>query len=425
MMALPTLIVEAQLGGSPGDDYLLLGDSTRGKLGVGKLAPQFAGTDISQWVLTLDIERGRQRLLEEYSAGQATIVLRNTDGRFDPANLNGPYVSGGVSLLRPMVRVRVRATWAGVTYDLFHGFADAWEPRWELGGRSGVCVLTVTDGFKVLSAFDPSAESSPQGAGESTGERIDRILDMVGWPATDRDIDAGNSTCQATTLGKNALAEINEVALSEGGYFYISADGKATFRDRHSRIEDTRSIQVQATYDDDGTDLPYADVRVIDDAELVKNIISATRIGGAAQEKSDSASISFYLKRPYVASNLWHEDDVETANWASWALQLFKDHESRVESITVYPESNPAALWPVVLGAQFGDLVLVIRRPAGAGYTSSKHVFVEGIAHRWSADQPTWQTVFRFSSATKLYQQWLILGSTVSGQLGVGKLAPY
>jgi hypothetical protein len=51
-----------------------------------------------------------------YEAGTLSVELNNGDRRFDPTNLSGPYVSGGVSELTPMVRVRLTAIWAGIAY---------------------------------------------------------------------------------------------------------------------------------------------------------------------------------------------------------------------------------------------------------------------------------------------------------------------
>src|SRR5258708_24560160 len=53
-------------------------------------------TDISTYVLHLDITRPSTRLqgpLWQYQAGPCRVVLDNSDGRFDPDNLAGPYTS--------------------------------------------------------------------------------------------------------------------------------------------------------------------------------------------------------------------------------------------------------------------------------------------------------------------------------------------
>ena len=53
-------------------------------------------TDISTYVLNLQVTRPSTRLqgpLWQYQAGTCQVVLDNSDGRFDPDNLAGPYIS--------------------------------------------------------------------------------------------------------------------------------------------------------------------------------------------------------------------------------------------------------------------------------------------------------------------------------------------
>jgi hypothetical protein len=89
--------------------YLVLDDPERGKLDVGKLAPGGGGAsiggeifeDVSAYLSSLSTRQGATRVespLIRYEAGEASCVLRNEDRRFDPTNLNGPYVSGSGSL---------------------------------------------------------------------------------------------------------------------------------------------------------------------------------------------------------------------------------------------------------------------------------------------------------------------------------------
>ena len=420
-MSFPTLRVEAAFGGAPGTEYLHLDDAARGKFDTGLLAPDAVFTDITADVRGVSTKRGRQRLLESFGAGTCEIVLDNSTGDYDPNNLSGLYVSAGASLVKPMVRVRVRADRAGTVYDLFYGFADEWDTSWPSYGKDAICVLRATDGFKVLARHEPGAASASAGASEGSGTRIGRILTSAGWPATDRDLDTGNSTVQATTLASGSLAEMQDVALSEGGYLFVSASGKVTFRDRHSRIEDSRSINIQATFDDDGTDLAYSGIAVFNDDDLIKNSITATRTGGAAQAINDSTSIGAFFTRTYNVTGMWLETDAEVLNWATWVLNLFKTYETRVDSLTLHPQ-RADALWPIALGSEFGDLMRVLRRP-GSSDVIDRYVFLEGVEHQ--IGPKSWETRFTFSSASGIYASWMILDNTVSGKFDTGKFAPY
>jgi len=105
-------------------------------------------TDISAYLMSFTINRGRQRELDRYAAGRASILLDNTDRRFDPNYSSSPYYPNVV----PMRRVRIRATYNAVTYDVFNGYADGWRQTYAPPGQA-FCELSVTDAFKVLAGI--------------------------------------------------------------------------------------------------------------------------------------------------------------------------------------------------------------------------------------------------------------------------------
>src|SRR5688500_4635477 len=100
-MTFPTLIVEVGFVSSAStSSYLFLDDSARGKLNTGTLAPADVWTDVSSYVIHANVTRGSRRAdgpLVRYEAGQASIVFKNDDRRFDPTNTAGPYSAAGVS----------------------------------------------------------------------------------------------------------------------------------------------------------------------------------------------------------------------------------------------------------------------------------------------------------------------------------------
>src|SRR5450631_11618 len=102
----PTLSVNLGFNISPTVNYLVLDDPTRGKLNTATLAPN-AGvwTDITAYVFDITTSRGRNRLLQAYKTGSCSLRLDNSDGRFDPNNLAGPYVANSVTQLQPEVLV--------------------------------------------------------------------------------------------------------------------------------------------------------------------------------------------------------------------------------------------------------------------------------------------------------------------------------
>lgn len=106
-------------------------------------------TDISDYVRAFNTNRGRQRELDKFMAGRLQLVLANDDRRFDPLYTAGPYYPNVI----PMRRVRVRATFGGVTYDLFTGFVDSWGQTYQ-GPKEALADVAVTDAFKFLANLE-------------------------------------------------------------------------------------------------------------------------------------------------------------------------------------------------------------------------------------------------------------------------------
>ncbi|MGW3809075.1 hypothetical protein [Micromonospora sp. NPDC005113] len=251
MTDMAVLTVEVGFSSPTTGTYLHLDDEERGLLNSATLAPDNLWVDVTEWVTSVSTRRGATRVegpTLRFEAGTATIVLRNEDRRFDPTNLAGPYVAGGATQVEPMRAVRIRATWNGVTYSVWRGFADDWQVAYD-GPTASVVTLTCSDAFRVFAGYDRNAIAAV-GSGENSGARIHRILDSIGWSTVDRVIDGGDVTLQATTLADNALSELLLTADSELGEFFIDPHGRPRYRNRTAIQDNERSAVAQAKFGD-------------------------------------------------------------------------------------------------------------------------------------------------------------------------------
>jgi hypothetical protein len=330
---LPTievLFAPSVIGSGAGSRFVL----NVSQLDTGTLGDGAFFYDISQFVRSFSINRGRRSDLERFTTGTAQIVLSNLDRRFDPSNTSSPYYNStlGVTGVVPAIPVVVRATWAGITYPLFRGFIDSWS--FDYSGTVGDAIATIncSDAFKVLSnvigglpsattitstsntTFDTGVtvpipgsgtigpiggvsivdETSSTGSadvvnnveqtpligtsGDLSGQRITTILNAISWPENLRAIDEGTTRLAVQNASKTVLEMLQEVAETETGAIYIDADGTIIFDDRVSLVTDARSITPQAVFDTTtGTGKEFTDVTLTYDDDLIYNIVRINR----------------------------------------------------------------------------------------------------------------------------------------------------
>lgn len=421
-MVSPAVLFEAAFAlGASNVNNLMLDDVARGKLDTAQLGGDLNWTDLSPYLRSAQTSRGATRLdgpVITYEAGRSTAVLDNTDRRFERTNLAGPYVSGGVSQVVPMVAVRYRATWAGVTYQLWRGFADGWPISYPAPGDS-VATLLATDAFKVFVANDRKGVTAI-GAGELAGARINRILDSTGWEATARIVDTGDTTLQSTTLAGSVLAELQLVSDTELGEVYMDGAGRVRFRHRHAIIQDTRSATSQATFGTQGAELLFTDVTINNDDSQLVNRARITRVGGAEQQADNAASQAAYLVHSDPRTGLLMQTDSDALSYAGWLVYYGKDPEQRVDQLVINPNLDPDNLYPQVLGRELGDRITIVLRPPGGGSAVTQDVFIRGIQHELIPGAQ-WLTTWSLQAASKY--SFLILDNAVLGKLDSNALS--
>lgn len=353
-------------------------------------------TDISDYVRSIEVTHQASRNLARYGPRSLRVVLLNRDARFTPANTSGPYTSAGVSQIVADVPVRLEATWSGVTYNLFVGYAESWQDQFAAAGY---------DPTTSLVALDPSTNAASwrgtiTAAEESSGVRVYRILDTIGVPIANRALMTGSETLQAGTMTGTAADMLSLVADSEGGAWWYdplrSIDatdqfGGYVFEARSALVTNTRSSTSQATFSP--TAVAYSDPQMVTTREQLLRAAAYTRVGGVEQVAGSGSPRD-------ARSDLLNVTDNGVRAVAELAVALGSvANQYRVQSVTVQGIGSPAASWPHVLGRRLRDRVTVSLTPPTTGTTFTQQAFIDGVSHSISADM-RWETTFQFQSAT-------------------------
>ena len=113
-------------------------------------------TDVTSYVRGMEISRGVNDDWTLVADGLASVTLSNRDRRFDPFNASGPYYDN----LLPRRQIRIRATYAATTYDVFRGFISGWPPEWTDAGYDSTVTLSCFDALQLLGSSSLPADWS-------------------------------------------------------------------------------------------------------------------------------------------------------------------------------------------------------------------------------------------------------------------------
>lgn len=383
------------------DEYLRLDDPVAGVLDVGLLAPEDLTTDLSTdsagngRVMAFAIDRGSTQgagQLVEYSTGTLTLTLRDDAGDLDPANIAEPI---------PGVSIQLAKVWDGTVYPLFTGTIDSWLPEHRYPDQA-VVVITASDALAALAAYNRGETGLTFGAGDTSGARITRILDNVGWPAGLRDIDSGTVTLAAGPLDGNALDNLRTVALAEVGDLWATPAGRIRFRDRYGLYTDPAGTTVQATFGSDvaGGELPWVgQLGISYDRSAMVNTVSASRDveGATVFESSDEVSRARYGDRGPEQQMLPLETDAQVIAWADYVRARNAQPEMRFTAVTVDARVNESLMYPQILSRDFGDRIAVARRPPGVA-ADVREVYIRSVHHAFAAPN-RWTTTWELEPA--------------------------
>ena len=292
-----------------------------------------------------------------------------------------------------------------------------------VAGFSPVAIqnLSIWDGATVLPTdaqiLDRYLAGSLAFDGDSSGDRISRILDYASWPSVDRSIDPGASRLGPATWmpTDTALNYCQLVETTEQGRFFCDQAGVATFDDRLTILNNTTPV---ATFTDADTagNIHYTSLELVYDEQLIVNSVSVDWAGGSVSA-GDATSQATYGVLSASVTSICETADV-ALNLAQWILAHYKDVFMRVKSVTLTPSAAPTTtanlLYAQALGRKIGDRITIVRTPQNVGAALTFDAIIEGI-HHTASDGVHWETTFSLSKADS--QTYWLLGDSVFGKL--------
>ena len=375
-MAVPT--IEAIINFSTGPSFAQAMILDSGQLGINILADSTAViVDVSDQISSIQIKRGRNAQADQFQTGTLSLRIVDQAGDFNPLNTSGPYYG----LLNPMVKVQINAVSLGVTYPLYSGFITSFTTTSPSKALDDVVytMIDAVDAFRLaqMAQITTVAGSS---AGDLSGTRINQILDQIAWPASMRDVDAGQTTVQANPdAAATALNSMKKIELAEYGALYVDASGSFVFQDREVTAG---SVGGAATvFADDGTGIPYFNAVWRLDDTLIYNSASITRTGGTAQVATNAASIAKYFEHSYNQTNMMMETDAVALDYALAYVASRAETSIRCDAITLdlYRANYAAGILAAMELDYFDNVTISTTQPGASTLTKTLQVF--GVAY--------------------------------------------
>jgi hypothetical protein len=347
-MAVPTPLVEIgfDILSSGIGPYFYLDDPVKGVLDNTEYV--LAGTlffDVTDKVQTIAIQRGKNRQLDQYDPGLANVVFNNNDRTFDPEFEASPFFGQII----PKRQIRISS---GGQVQFF-GVIDDWNLTYEPNGDSLVAAAC----SDATSFFANQIIAQRTNDVQQSGERVNTILSLPGvsWPTELRDIETGQMTLGADTIadGTDALTYLRLIEASEPGSFFISKGGNATFKDRIAAASSEGVVLA-----DDGTGIPYANLKVEYGSENLHNEIRVTSvITGNEVIAFSQESVDEYGVLALNVTGLLINSDADLESLAVFYANKFKAPEYRFDSVDIILDQRTPAQQAEILGLELGDVV--------------------------------------------------------------------
>jgi len=389
----------------------VIGDSVNGIIGTSQFGDSPVATptiDLSSQTRKITIKRGRNIMRDTYEAGTCTVRVIDQDGSFNPQNPASPYFG----YLTPLRKIRVAATTSTAQSFLFSGYVTDYKYTYPQGQELGYVDIACSDAFRLFAMANVTTVASAT-AGQTTGTRIDKILDQVDFPSSMRIVDAGSTTVQADpATTRTSLQAIQVAEFTEQGAFYVRADGEVEFKDRSDVVGSLAPAPIEFNQT---TGIPYSDLRFAFDDKLIINSTTMKRVGGSTISANNTDSIAKYFPHGMNVENLIAQTDAQVQDIADIYVATRAETTIRIDAMTV-DLLDPDVPTDTIIGLDYFDNVRITNVQPDSSVIV-KTLQVQGLA--WDITPNSMKCTV---TTLETIVEGFIIGSATSGIIGTSIL---
>jgi hypothetical protein len=349
-------------------------------------------------IQSISISRGRSRQLNRFEAGSATINFYNGDRSLDPLNTS----SGYAGVVVPRVKMKIFAD----STEIFTGFVTDWDIDYDITEKD-TATAYLTDELTIFSNVKFTEVVST--VEETPGPRIEGLLSFFGFTGP-TNIDYGNAN-----LGNFDIAFDTQltdyffkVAQSDGGNFFVAADGTVTFEARVGRLPVS-----ELALADDTTGVGYSALTNAYGDELLFNRAAATSPTGTSVLENSTSITAFGLSVLSI-DNLLNSNMTDLDAIVEDIIDKYGVPSVRFTGLQVQLAGLASADVEDILGLDLADQVSV-KKSFSVGTPSSvtQDLIVTGIRHQIVPGSH----LIQFAFEPTPYRDVLLLDDAVYGTL--------
>lgn len=389
-----------------------LDNATFGLLNTGKLGG-LAFADLTNLVQSVNITRGRNRQLDQFNAGTATISFFNASRILDPLNT--------ASIFYPFVLPRCPVIINANGTPIYTGLITDWNLDYDISNKD-IMYAACSDNFTVLANQQLNARTTTQQSSSARVSAVLAFLEILYQGPTS--IGTGSSILGGTAASAsfsiaqdtNVLNYLQLVTTSEQGYLFMSANGTLTFKGRSSVLNPVAA----ATFNTTGTAIPYQTLTNQFGDELLYNFIATQSPAGAVQTTSNAASIALYQAQQYSLLDLLNSATSEVAALGNYLLGKYKDPILRFTGLSTQMAALSTAKQNLLFSLDLTNVTTVEKNfVTGTPLTDSQTLIISGISHNITPGNHIISYTFESTDGN----QYLTLNNTIFGTLNNNLLA--
>jgi len=397
--------------------------------------------DVSADVRAVNINVGRQRVLDTFTAGTARIALNNDDAKYGPLS-GGTY--SDAQWINSEVRVLVYLNSASQPTPLFRGLCDDIDVLFP-DSKSSIVQVKASDGLSKLARTElvdniNGVTGNAIFAEQVGSARFEAVLDnaQVAYPdessPLDRAVDTSEVTMAAETVARlQTSTYLARLAQSEDGAIYCrhgipgGAAAASTYRGnvltykKRFAASTATGLTFGGTTGAESQRPDFTKVTTQFGSELLYTRgIYAGSTGDDQTYDENVIGQPAYGIRTIVRRNLLNLNNADVLAACKNFVALHSTPVLRIASMDCKPRAMSDAQAEKVAKLGVWDGLSIRFQPAGASVALQETVRIEGVRHDITPGDWTMRVTTSGSGAS----QFFILDSTIDGLLDENKLAP-